>query len=280
MLGSDVAAELARRAIPFDAPNLEELDITSPASVSTYLRWPKRWAWCINCAAYTAVDKAEEDSDTAYAVNAIGVAYLAGACSILQTRVLHISTDFVFDGTKDEPYVESDPTNPLGEYAKSKLAGEESALHYGGTVCRTSWLFGPNGPSFPRTMIRAWKAGKNLRVVADQIGSPTYTGELARVLVDMIELESLEGGIYHISGEEFMSWHRLAERAIISYKKLVGDETDLSIEPIRTEDWPTPAARPAYSVLNTSRYKSLGVKHMEPLEQSLRSFIKRLPAEL
>lgn len=274
MLGNDVVAELTKRDIEFGAPTSAELDITDPEVMAKLGERADEFDWCINCSAYTAVDKAEEDRDNAFKINYSGVSLLGGALSFGKCRLLHVSTDFVFDGAKTEPYVETDLVNPLGAYGESKLAGEEAAMHYGAVVCRTAWLYGPNGNSFPKTMIRAWKAGKTLRVVADQIGSPTYTRNLARVLVDIIELpQRVEPGIYHTAGPESMSWHEFATRAIETYS---GSRPEIT--PINTEDWPTPAKRPKYSVLSFEKVAALGIEPMRPVDEALREFVVRLPS--
>lgn len=280
MLGSDVCAELSSRKIEFVAPTLEELDITEPDSVARLTEKGKIDV-CINCAAYTAVDKAETESELAFAINYSGVATLAGWCGIAGTRLVHVSTDFVFGGEGDTPRTEEDETNPIGVYAKSKLAGEEAALHHGSVVVRTAWLYGPNGPSFPRTMIRAWLAGKTLRVVADQFGTPTYTGDLARTLVDIAENSAIQSGIYHAAGPDVMNWHQLAIMAIRTYAKEVqGEEIEPEIAAISTEEYPTPAKRPKYSALSCEKLKSLGIKPMRSTEETLRDFVKRLPKEV
>lgn len=285
MLGTDLCAEFARRNVSVAALDRDELDITDPSSILQLGTKGADYDWCINCAAYTAVDKAETEREACFAINAYGAGMLATICGAAGIRVMHISTDFVFDGTAREPYTELSPTRPLGAYGESKLEGEELALSQGAVICRTSWLFGPHGPSFPRTMIRAWLAGKDLRVVADQVGCPTYTGDMARVLVDLVETDRtvrpVNGGIYHVAGEESMSWHELAERAIEAYAlEVQGREVTPSIAKIATEDYPTPARRPAYSVLSTDKVKGMGIAPMRPLSETLPEFARRLPKEL
>ena len=280
MLGSDVVAEFqssGHSVLPLD---VEEIDITKAESVASFLGHVAghRFDWCVNCAAYTDVDKAESEPDLATEVNGLGPGYLARACLIAGMRFLHIGTDFVFDGNKRSPYTESDPTHPLGAYGRSKLAGERSAVeaHPGTIVVRTAWLFGPNGPSFPKTMIKAWRAGKSLRVVADQIGSPTYTGDLARTLRDIVE-KDLGPGVYHAAGPDAMSWHALAHYAIRAYRdRYLPGEPEPIIDPIATDEWPTPAVRPAYSVLSTAKLANAGIEPMRHLPEAMRDFVRRL----
>lgn len=275
MLGTDVRAELERRGHEVVTPSSSELDITNPHSVAEGVR--QGIDWCINCAAYTAVDKAETEVDAATLLNALAPGYLARACAMAGTRLIYVSTDFVFDGSKTEPYTEEDKTNPLGAYGRTKREGEEAVMASGASalIVRTSWLYGPNGNSFPKTMINAWLAGKNLRVVADQIGTPTYTGDLARVLVDLVELGP-EAGIYHAAGPDVMSWHEFARMVIEAYRDLRGLDNPVEIKPIKTEDWPTPAVRPKYSALSSGKLQSFGVEPMRPTREALREFCLRL----
>ena len=282
MLGSDVVAELQHRGHDVIAPPRSELDISDPTSVAEIAggKW-KDPQWCINCAAYTLVDKAEEEKDQAMLANGLGPGYLAQATQMAGMRLLHVSTDFAFDGNATHPYTEDQPTNPQGAYAKSKVQGEELVLagHANAIIARTAWLYGPNGNSFPRTIIRAWLAGKKLRVVNDQTGSPTYTADLARVLVDLIEKDA-ERGIYHTAGPDEMTWFEFAGLAIRAYRdQVLHDDHDIEIEPIRTEDWPTPAKRPNYSVLSFQKVESLGIEPMRPTRLALLDFAKRLPAQ-
>jgi dTDP-4-dehydrorhamnose reductase len=214
----------------------------------------------------------ESEPQRAAEVNSIGASFLARACSIGKLKLLHVSTDFVFDGTSRHPYDPDDPTHPIGVYGLTKRDGEEAvraALPIA-LIVRTSWLFGPNGPSFPRTMIRAHEAGRALRVVDDQIGCPTYTADLAKVLTDLMEKDPFPG-IYHAVGPEAMSWHRFA---LMTLEAWTGGT--VPIEAIPTEAYPTPAKRPAYSVLDTEKTLNVGVTKMQPLRRALDDFCRRL----
>lgn len=268
MLGTDLRAEFERRGWEVVAPTLEEVDITDPIQVAGCA--DSGADWVVNAAAYTAVDRAESEPDEALKVNGLAVGYLGQMAAMAGSKFLHISTDFVFDGGKAEPYEEDDPTNPLGEYGRSKLLGEEQALAHSGVVVRTAWLFGPNGGSFPKTMLRVAREGKPLRVVADQTGCPTYTADLARVIADLIEKDAYPG-IYHAVGADAMTWHEFAVRTL----RTAGIEYEVT--PIPTIDYPTPARRPAYSVLSTKKVEALGISKMRPIDEALAEFVSRLP---
>lgn len=280
MLGTDMGEELERRGHETAMPPISELDISDPVSVARIAAGELgRFDWCVNCAAYTLVDKAETEAQLAYEINALGPSYLAKICAMSGIKLLHVSTDFVFDGEGSRPYLEDDPTRPLGTYGRTKWQGEQAVMqgHPNAVIARTAWLYGPHGNSFPRTMIRAWDAGKTLRVVGDQIGSPTYTADLARVLTDLIEKNAFPG-IYHTAGPDSMSWHEFATIAIEEWAKLTGKPTPGSIESIRTEDWPTPTKRPKYSVLSFEKTAALGIEPMRPTREAVVEFCQRLHA--
>lgn len=278
MLGKDLAAAFRDRKWDVEAPAPERYDLTSAEDAARLaLGQMGRFDWVVNAAAYTAVDKAESDRDACFLVNAIGPSYLAKAAASVGAQFLQFSTDFVFDGEKTDPYTEDDAPNPIGIYAKSKLEGELAvqAACPGALIVRTAWLFGPNGKSFPRTILKAYLAGNALRVVDDQIGSPTYTEELARTACNLIELGA--SGVIHAVGPEIKSWHQFAVEVLETFRQLHPDAPDAKIEPISTIDWPTPAARPKYSALATLRLKELSVSPMEPTTDSLLKFVRRLP---
>lgn len=272
MLGRDLVAEIQERgheAVPTD---VQELSITDPMEVARIAGGEfGKLDWIVNCAAYTAVDKAESEPQLAHELNAFAPGYLANVAKISGARLLQLSTDFVFDGSKTEPYTEDDKPNPLGVYGESKLAGEEAVMmaNSSSIVVRTAWLYGPLGNSFPRTMIRGYEAGKTLRVVSDQIGCPTYTADLARVLIDLIEKDAAPG-IYHAVGPETMTWHELAVLAIAAWTG-----TRPQLEAITTDEYLTPAKRPRYSVLSTAKMDALGIQPMRPVRDALREFVER-----
>lgn len=280
MLGADLLGEVRRREHSLVSPGHTDLDVTF---LDHLQKLAKRhygdFDWVINCTAYTAVDKAEQEIMEAEALNAIAPGAVAHVCRQAGWRFLHVSTDFVFDGESQEPYREDFQTNPLGIYGKSKLHGERNATQNNPdtVIARTAWLYGPNGKSFPRTLIGAWLAGKDLRVVADQTGTPTYTGDLARVLVDMVE-KGAPAGIYHTSGPDAMTWRDFAQMAIEAYRDVVLEsDRSVQVQGIATEDWPTPARRPRYSVLDFTKTANLGIEPMRPTSEALREFARLLP---
>lgn len=278
MLGTDLVAECTRRGWETVGLDLADIDLTVPTQVQKLK--DRDWGsfdWVFNCAAYTAVDKAEEETALAQRLNGIVPGMLASLFADMKWRLVHISTDFVFDGGATRPYREDDPPNPQSSYGRSKLLGEKLVLQSNpdALVCRTAWLYGPHGKSFPRTMAAAWSAGKPLRVVADQTGSPTCTLDLARVLCDLAALGPA-GGLYHTAGPEEMTWHAFALRSVHTYALANGLDRPVDIEPITTADWPTPAKRPAYSVLDTTKVASLGIEAMRPVDASLADFFTLL----
>lgn len=278
MLGTDLVRLLQERGHEVTAPSIEELDITEPMSIARIIdKSLGEFDWCINCAAYTAVDKAETEVREATEINTIGASYLALSCAEVGIPLIHVSTDFVFDGKATEPYTEDAKPNPLGVYGRTKYEGESAvrANHGNARIVRTAWLYGIHGASFPRTMIKADAVGKSLRVVADQTGSPTSTVDLAKVLVAIAE-QNVPPGIYHAAGPESMTWHEFATRAINAYRRLKGNQDPVQIEPIKTEDWPTPAPRPKYSVLATPKLDALNLTPMRPVDESLREFVATL----
>ncbi|MGF1586012.1 MAG: dTDP-4-dehydrorhamnose reductase [Bacteroidales bacterium] len=210
----------------------------------------------INCAAFTNVDNAEAESELAMLVNGSAVEWLVSAATKRQTRIFHVSTDYVFDGTNCRPYKEDDQVNPVSVYGKSKLAGEKAVLDYEyGTVIRASWLYSPRGKNFFNTILKFGEERPELNVVYDQVGTPTYARDLARVLLTfadhaLVDGSSYKGGLYHYSNEGVCSWYDFALE-IIKQKGL-----HCQVNPIESEQYPTPAVRPHFSVLNKNKIKS------------------------
>ncbi len=237
----------------------------------------------INCAAYTAVDRAEEEEAKAYAVNRDGPAWLAEACSQVEIPLIQLSTDYVFDGSASQPYIENDPVSPLGVYGRSKEAGEQEvrsrlAEHL---IIRTSWVYGVHGHNFVKTMLRLAKDRQELKVVADQWGCPTSAIDLASALLDVagkIKNGSTHWGTYHCCGATATSWHGFAEtlfalcreRIVLAVEKVVA---------ISTEQYPTPAKRPAYSVLNCQKLVRDFQIELPNLTDSLTAIIAELAAQ-
>ena len=232
-----------------------ELDISDHESIDAALARPIDVV--INAAAYTAVDRAETDRATAYRVNRDGAGLLARACAAHRIRLLHLSTDYVFAGTAGRPYREDDPRAPRQVYGETKLEGENAVHECGGIVVRTSWLFGEGGPSFVHTILRLALERPVLRVVADQYGCPTYASDLADALLDLAAHREL-ASTYHVCGDPPTTWHAFAT-AIVDEARRHRTVTCTQIDAITTADYPTPAARPMFSVLDTSRVRALGI---------------------
>lgn len=233
----------------------EELDITDETQLFQFFNRLKI-DYIINCAAYTAVDNAEKDEKTAYKINAEAPALIAEIASKQKIKLIHISTDYVFNGLSYTPYREENPTNPLSVYGKSKLKGEKAILNSGCqyVIIRTSWLYSSFGHNFVKTMMRLGNERKELNVVYDQIGTPTYAADLAQACIEIIqktEQKQIEfkKGIYHFSNEGVCSWYDFAQN-IMQYLNL-----DCKINPIETKNFPTPAKRPFYSLLNKEKIK-------------------------
>jgi dTDP-4-dehydrorhamnose reductase len=245
------------------------LDIADVDDVRDLLK-QHRPARVINCAGYTAVDRAESEPAVAQRTNADGPRVLAAACRELDVHLVHVSTDYVFDGKKSSPYVEDDPTAPLSAYGRSKRDGEGPVLAHGGAVVRTSWLYGPSGKCFPATMIELMKSRAELRVVDDQRGRPTYTVDLARALSAVSAARA--AGVFHFANAEPVTWHGFAvairDEALRRRMALKVER----IEAIPTSAYPTPATRPANSVLDTRKIeRELGVVP-RPWLQALREY--------
>lgn len=243
--------------LSFIFTDVEELDITDSTLVNRFLSLEKPDA-VVNCAAYTAVDKAEKEEKLAEMINHHAAANLAIACKKLGTKLIHISTDYLFDGNKSTPYHEKDIVRPKSVYGITKLEGETAVLRaeIKSIIIRTSWLYSAYGNNFVKTMLRYGREKEQLGVVSDQIGTPTYAGDLAKVILDILQKTDSDQskfipGIYHFSNEGVASWYDFT-KAIF---ELV-PEIKCSVNPIETSAYPLPAARPAYSVLNKSKIKT------------------------
>jgi len=232
--------------------DIDELDISKKKNINSFFD-NNKVDCVINCAAYTDVDKAEEDSKNAHLLNVLAVKYLAQACGKRKIDLMHISTDYVFDGNNFRPYRETDFTNPHSIYGKTKLEGEEMIEEFANTaiIIRTSWLYSSFNNNFVKTMLKYGEERDELKVVYDQVGAPTYAADLAKMLVDNIEdLQWINGThTYHYANEGVCSWYDFA-KAIM---ELSG--TDCKVTPIETKDYPLPAKRPAYSIFNKSKIK-------------------------
>lgn len=227
-----------------------ELNIGKKEDVNAFFK-ERDISYCINCAAYTQVDKAETDYTTAKKVNEDGSKYLAETCKKFNAVFIQISTDFIFDGKKSTFYTEKDDASPLSVYGRTKLNGEKlvtSTLkeHF---IIRTSWLYSEHGNNFLKTMLRLGKEKEKLSVVCDQVGTPTYAKDLAKIILKIIIEENTNYGTYHYSNEGVASWYDFAE-AIFEINNI-----KVSVMPIKQKDYPLPASRPAYSVLDKTKIK-------------------------
>ncbi|MBU6158183.1 MAG: dTDP-4-dehydrorhamnose reductase [Bacteroidetes bacterium] len=209
--------------------------------------------YCINCAAYTAVDKAESEQEMAMLVNGESVGNLAAVCKKFNTKLIHISTDYVFDGESETPYQPDDKTAPISIYGISKLKGEELCIKENGDaiIIRTAWVYSEFGNNFVKTMMRLMKERPEIKVVNDQIGAPTYAADLAKACMHIIDSGKWESGIYHYSNSGKMSWYDFA----VAIKEMIG--SSCVVHPIPTADYPTPAKRPKFSLLNTDKISAI-----------------------
>lgn len=272
-LGQELIAVFQNSVQTILALSHKDLDITNAENVAEVLTKEKP-AIVINCAAYTAVDKAEAESQKAYNINESGAKNIAVSCHENGIKLIHISTDFVFDGSYSMPYLESDTTNPLSVYGKSKLAGELAILQNNpeSIIIRTSWLYSSFGANFLKTIIRLCGERDELGIVADQIGSPTYAFDLAMTIKSICESEKLSStnGIFHFSNQGVGSWYDFA----VCIAQQIGSKT--KINPIATSQYPTPATRPHYSVMNTSKIKSTFGISIPHWQASVADCIKKL----
>ena len=226
-----------------------ELDICNLNQIQTFFKSNPQINYCINCAAYTAVDKAETEAEKAFEINATGAKNLAQVCNDHDAILIHVSTDFVFDGEKNEPYTETDAANPISVYGASKLQGEveiQQALK-GHFIIRTSWLYSEYGNNFMKTMLRLAETRDGISVVSDQIGTPTYAGDLAEIIIQIINTKTEKYGIYHYSNEGVASWFEFAKEIF----KLTKNKT--KVNPIPSIEYLTSAKRPKYSVLDKKK---------------------------
>lgn len=258
----------------FHFTDIDVLDITDQEAVMSFMRI-HRIGYVLNCAAYTDVNKAESDEETATRVNAGAVRVLGEAAAAVGSRVIHVSTDYVFDGTNCRPYTETDPTCPVSAYGRSKLKGEQLLQQAcpDAVIIRTAWLYSEWGNNFVKTMLRLGKERDELRVVFDQVGTPTYAGDLAATMLTVVEAASngqYVPGVYHYSDEGVCSWYDFTVKIL----SLAG--SSCRVVPIETKDYPTPAVRPAYSVLNKAKIKERYKVAVPHWEESLRRMINGL----
>jgi len=257
VLGAGGQLGQSLRFIANDYPEIQfnffsrlDLDITNELELKSIFN-SVRPNFCVNASAYTAVDKSESEQEQAHLINVVGVKNIAQICQDFDTTLIHVSTDFVFDGTKNSPYTENDATNPQGVYGKTKREGELEIIrilkkHF---IIRTSWLYSQFNTNFMKTMLRLAQDRDSLSVVNDQIGTPTHAVDLANAIAKVILSSSTNYGIYHYSNEGKASWYDFAKK-IFEVNKI-----KINLKPISTSEFPTPAQRPKYSVLDKSKIK-------------------------
>jgi dTDP-4-dehydrorhamnose reductase len=282
-LGRELTAEARRRRITTIAVGRDELDITKMDAVRQFLAEAAPRA-VFNCAAYTAVDRAESDTETAYAINALGPEHLARAAAEHDIPLLHVSTDYVFDGTRRGAYTEDDAVAPLGAYGRTKEEGERRVreAHAKHIILRTSWVYGAYGSNFVKTMLRLSRERDELRVVADQRGCPTATIDIARALLAAeaaANARRAPWGTYHFAGTGVTTWHGFA-REIVSAAARIGGRS-VPVIAVETKDYRTPAKRPANSELDSTRFAAMFGYQSPRWQERTREVVEALlaPAE-
>lgn len=276
-LGSELCKRLPQAGhdvIPFKH---HDADFTDAAATHAAIA-AQRADWVVNCAAYTAVDKAEADSATAYAVNRDGARAVAEAVAGYGGRLLHVSTDFIFDGAQSRPYREDDAANPLGVYGASKWEGEQTvtAVLPEAAILRTAWVHGAHGHNFVKTMLRLAAERDELTVVDDQIGTPSWTGDIADAILALIAADAR--GCHHFTNEGVASWYDFAV-AILDEARALGFPIKAQrVRPIPTAAYPTPARRPAYSVLDKQKIRAVLGRPIPHWRESLITMLRELQA--
>jgi len=253
-LGREVVREFQRPGYELLAPDRQAMDFLDPDRVAARAS-AARADWVINCAAYTQVDRAEDETEQAFIINRDSAGQLAEAVAGYGGRLLHVSTDFVFDGNTKTPYREEDIPHPLSVYGMSKLAGEQAVGRAlpGAIVLRTAWVYGVHGHNFVKTMLRLAAEGKPLKVVDDQVGSPTWAADIARAIAALVQADA--SGLLHFTSEGSVSWHGFASAILAEAAQLGFPVKTETVAPIPTAEYPTPAARPSYSVLDTRKIR-------------------------
>lgn len=268
-LGYDVMKVLHERNIDCLGADIEEFDITDFQAAENFIKGYGPDV-VVHCSAFTAVDKAEDNYDLCYAVNAVGPQNIAKVCKELDAKMVYISTDYVFPGTGDSAYEVDTPTSPVSAYGKTKLSGEEAVRDILDKyfIVRISWVFGKNGNNFIKTMLRLAKDHSEINVVCDQIGSPTYTADLAPLLCDMIETEKY--GTYHATNEGYCSWAEFAEAIL----KAAGYSTKVNY--ITTDQYPAKAKRPANSRMSKKSLDERGFHRLPSWQNALERYLKEI----
>ncbi|MDW7657233.1 MAG: dTDP-4-dehydrorhamnose reductase [Bacillota bacterium] len=268
-LGHDVISKLKEMELDVIAPGLAEFDLTNPEQVRHYISSEKPDV-IIHCAAYTAVDKAEDEKDLCYAVNAEGTRLIAESAQKINARLLYVSTDYVFDGSGDEPHTENQETDPVNYYGLTKAQGEKIVRekvkrHF---IVRTSWIYGINGNNFVQTMLKLAKTRSEISVVSDQVGAPTYTKDLAEFIVNLVQTDRY--GTYHGVNEGYCSWYEFARAIFANF------QIDMQVRPISTAEYPTKAKRPLNSRLSKDNTDRAGLRRLPHWEDALSRFVDEI----
>ena len=280
MLGQEVEKLFKRKRLSYLASD-KEVDITNYPILQEFTK-NIELAWIINCSGYTDVDKAEKEIEKAFLINRDGVRNISKIAIEKQAKLIHISTDYVFNGKKDMPlsYTEDDKTEPINLYGESKLAGEkeikETLEEY--FILRTAWLYGRGGKNFVSTMLKLFKEKEEIKVVSDQWGSPTYTVDLAEVILKMINNDADKFGIYHFTNEGVTNWYEFAREIYRKSKKIriIDSNKEVKIRDIETKEYPTPAQRPKCSLLSKEKIKRELDLDIRNWEEALTDFLSFL----
>ena len=266
-LGYDVVKRLWELDIESKGVDVADFDLTNREEVQTYIRQYKPDI-VVHCAAYTAVDKAEDEKELCYAVNVSGTAYIAEVCKELDAKMVYISTDYVFNGEGEEPFEVDSVVGAKNQYGLTKYKGELEVQNYLNKyfIVRVSWVFGINGNNFIKTMLRLGKEREELNVIDDQVGSPTYTPDLAELIVDMIQTDKY--GVYHASNEGYCSWYEFTKEIF----RQVGYTT--KVNPITTDQYPTRANRPLNSRMSKKSLDKVGLNRLPKWEDALQRYLQ------
>lgn len=279
MLGSELADCLTAAKLDYVGTD-RDVDILDPTAISAFVA-DKTIEWIINCAAYTAVEKAEDEAELCRKLNAEGPENIARLARAIRAKLLHISTDYIFDGTGSRPYLEEDPVEPIGVYGQTKADGEgrvraASPEH---VILRTAWLYGKHGANFVLTMLKLMRAKDRIGVVADQRGTPTYAADLAAAIVSIVRSPHTEYGTFHFTNLGETSWHGFA----VAIQKLGREygilERDCAVDPLTTAQYPTKVRRPAYSVLSKEKLIAMYRISIPTWEESLATFLREIKKE-
>ena len=278
MLGTELGGLLVQAGIPFVASDLD-CDITDMAALRGFSTG-KGIRWIINCSAYTAVDKAEDNEARARLINATGAGNIATVAGEIGAKMIHISTDYVFDGTASRPYVETDPVCPAGAYGRTKAEGEALVRQHclQSFILRTAWLYGRHGNNFVFTMLRLMKEKPELGIVADQRGTPTWTVTLCQVILELVRRDADGYGVWQVTDRGETTWHEFAgeiQRLGVAKGLL---PAAIPLRPLSTGQYPTKARRPAYSVLSKVKIEQWLGRPLPPWQESLAAFIGQLNA--